>query len=372
MGLINNTSMNYIRKVNTVVLTTLAIFSSCSEEKKRDEVLRPIRFQTVEEAGGQKTRIFSGVAQPGVETKLSFKVFGTIQKFDAKVGQQVKAGKLIASIDDSDYLLQLEDARAAVKNADALEDNAESNFERITLLYEHNNVSLSDYEAAQSAYESAKASEKSAKQRRKLAELQVSYTNLYAPVDGVIADVFVEEKENVQIGQRIVVLNSGSDIEVNVAIPELYISRVEVSNKVKVIFTSISDKDYSGEVSEVAFNVGRAQTTYPVIIKITNPDDQIRPGMAVDVFFNFNYGESEDKMMISPFAVSEDVEGKFVFVVNPDQSSSEIGSIEKRSVTIGQLTNEGIEILTGLRAGDRVVTAGVSKITHGMKVKIIQ
>ncbi|MCZ6693540.1 MAG: efflux RND transporter periplasmic adaptor subunit [Bacteroidetes bacterium] len=364
--------MNYIWKANLVILTALTIFSSCSKEEKKEEVIRPVRFQTVAEAGGQMTRIFSGVAQPGFETKLSFKVSGTIQQFDAKVGQQLKAGELIAAIDASDYRLYLEDARATVKNADAVEDNAERNFERFTLLYENNNASLSDYEAAQSAYESAKASEKSAKQRRKLAELQVSYTKLYAPVNGVIADVFVEKNENVQAGQRIVVLNSDSDIEVNVAIPELYISRVKVGNKVKIIFTVISDKEYSGIVSEVSFTTGRAQTTYPVIIKITDPDDQIRPGMAVDVFFKFIYEEFEDKMIVSAFAVSEDVEGKFVFVINPDQSAPEFGSIEKRSVTIGQLTNDGIEILTGLKEGDRVVTAGVSKITDGMKVKILQ
>jgi len=363
--------MNNIWKAKIFALTALVIFS-CSEDEKKKEDVRPVRFQVVAEVGSQTTRTFSGVAQPGVETKLSFKVSGTIQKFNIKVGQQVNAGELIASIDASDYLLQLEDARAAVKNADAIEDNAESNFERVALLYENNNASLREFEAARSAYQSAKASEKSAKQRRKLAELQVSYTNLLAAVDGVIADVFVEENENIQVGQRIVVLNSVSDMEVEVAIPELYISRIKVVDKVKINFTAIIDKDYNGMVTEVAFTAGRAQTTYPVTIKITDVDDQIRPGMAVDVLFNFDGGESEDKMMIAPFAVSQDAEGEFVFVVNRDQSVPNFGTIEKRSVTVGQLTNQGIEILAGLKTGDRVVIAGVSKITDGMKVKLLQ
>ena len=344
----------------------------CAKKEEQKEVLRPVRYQEVLAEGGQRIRIFTGVAQAGIETNLSFKVSGTIQMVNVKIGQKVKAGNRIAFIDPSDYVLQYEDADAAVKNANAQERNAKSNFERVALLYENQNTSLSEFESARTQYESAKANEKSAKKRRKLAKAQLSYCKLFAPVDGVIAEVSIEENENVSVGQTVVLLNSGSDIEVRVSLPGVYISKVKVGDEVNITFSSFKDQIYQGIVTEVAFTTGRAETTYPVSIKIKNPDDRIRPGMAVDVGFTFIYEGNTNKMIVSAFSVGEDPDGRFVFTVNPTTNEVGIGLIERKEVTTGELTNEGIEITSGLKEGDLVVTAGVSKITDGMRVKLLQ
>ncbi len=89
----------------------------CAKKEEQKEVLRPVRYQEVLAEGGQRIRIFTGVAQAGIATNLSFKVSGTIQMVNVKIGQKVKAGNRIAFIDPSDYVLQYEDADAAVKKS---------------------------------------------------------------------------------------------------------------------------------------------------------------------------------------------------------------------------------------------------------------
>ena len=358
-------------KILILLLSVLVLGACTQKEEPKEQILRPVRYQEVFASGGVQQKIFSGSAKAGVETNLSFKVSGTVQSVTVKVGEQVKAGKLICAVDPSDYILQYKEADAAVKRADAEEDNAKSNYERLALLYENQNASLAEFESARTQYESARAFERSAKQRRKLAKSQRDYTKLYTPLDGIVAEVNVEENENVQSGQSIILLNSGSDIEVGVAIPDLYISRINVGDAVKVAFTAIKDKTYDGVVVEVAFATGKSATTYPVAIKINDPDEGIRPGMAVDVTFTFIYEGSENRMLVSAFSVSEDNDGRFVYVLIPGEQAG-VGIIQKKPVEVGELTNEGIEITAGLEEGDKVVSAGVSRIADGMRVKTIQ
>ena len=149
------------------------------------------------------------------------------------------------------------------------------------------------------------------------------------------------------------------------------IMRRRIGDKVKVGFSSIGDRQYDGTVTEVAFAAIGLQTTFPVSIKLSDIDDQVRPGMAADVFFTFVYQEGEDKMMVPPFAVGEDQEGRFVYVVT-ETDEQNIGVIERKPVSIGELTNDGLKITNGLDEGSLVVTAGVSKISEGMKVIILQ
>ncbi len=90
--------------------------------------------------------------------------------------------------------------------------------------------------------------------------------------------------------------------------------------------------------------------------------------MAAEVAFNFQATDNRERFLVPPFAVGEDREGRFVFVVEPQESG--LGTVRRRAVTVGELTSDGLEILSGLADGEEVVTAGVTKITDGLTVRI--
>ncbi|MFQ6114519.1 MAG: efflux RND transporter periplasmic adaptor subunit, partial [bacterium] len=140
--------------VGVISLTFLACGGG---EQKVEEIIRPVRYQQVYSTGGSRVRSFSGTARSGVESKLSFKVAGTVLEVPVKVGDKVRSGQLIARLDPKDYQLKVQQADASLARAKAEERNAKADYERIRALYENNNASKDDLDAARAGFESASA-----------------------------------------------------------------------------------------------------------------------------------------------------------------------------------------------------------------------
>ena len=353
-----------------IIVAGIILLFSCGKKEHEQEIIRPVRYMHVYSTGGSRVRSFTGVAQAGVESRLSFKVPGTVKKVNVVVGDNVSRGQSIAELDPSDYELQVQQAEAALSQARAQERNANSNFERVRTLFESNNIAKSNYDAARAANESAKAAVQAAEKQLELARLQRSYTRLIAPVSGSIASVNVEVNENVAAGQPIVTLTSGSKIEVKFSIPELLITQMKEGDKATVSFDAVPDKEFSATVTEVGVTATSAGSTYPVTVQLDQQEDAIRPGMAATVAYRFESKDERERFVVPSHAVAEDQKGRFVFIVEPVHDTTGLGIIHRKSVTIGELTADGIEIFEGLSDGELVVTAGISRISDSLKVKM--
>lgn len=341
------------------------------EEKTSAPVIRPVRTFQVYSTGGTRVRTFSGKAQAGLESRLSFRVPGKVKRRLVKVGDTVKTGQLIAELEPEDYHLQAQEADASLERAKAEQRNAEANYARVRALYENRNASRNDLDAARAGAESARAQVRSIGKRLELSRSQLSYTRLKASTAGSIASVSVEKNENVQAGQTVVVLTSGSQPEVKVAIPGILISQVRQGEKVTVILDAIPGETFSAVITEVGVATTGLSTTYPVTVRLEEEQKDILPGMAAEVAFRFESPDRQEHFLIPPVAVGEDREGRYVFVVEPGPEEG-LGRTLRRPVTVGELTEEGLEVHFGLSDGDLVVIAGVSRITDGQTVKLLE
>ncbi len=356
-----------IRIPVAVVLATFLL--ACGEKVEQPPpAIRPVRYQRVFATGAERIRAFTGVAKAGIESKISFRISGTLQKLNARVGDPVREGQLIAEIDPRDYELQVEEAEAALAQARAEAVNAEADFRRVRGLFERDNTSQADYDAARAGQDSARAQVRSIEMKLESAVLQLSYTRLASPIDGAVAEVPVEINENVQRGQPIVVLNSGLRPEVEVAIPEVLIREIQQGNSVTVTIDAFPNQRFTGNVTEVGISASEGLRTYPVTILLNRPDERILPGMAAEVSFRFGSGEEQVRWILPPHAVGEDRQGRFVYVVTREGEG--LGTVHRRPVVVGELVGEGIEVLQGLQDGERVVTVGVSRIEEGQKVRV--
>ena len=353
---------------NVFVLILIVFVAGCGE-KPAPEVLRPVRTQAVMVSSGEQQRTFSGLTSAGLEAALSFKVGGTILQKHVQEGDRVMAGDVLMSLDATDYQLQAQQNAADLQQAQAALRKDEANYKRIKTLYENQNASRNDLDTARASFESSRSSVDALTKRLELAQLQISYAELKAPHDGIIAGIHAEINEFVSSGTKVIDLNSEGDFDVTIGMPESLVSRVQQGAEVLVRFPSIDQQTFSGVVKTVSF-VANDASTYPVKIQITEPSQQIRPGMSADVTFSFRVSSEEDVVIVPANSVAQDDSGHFVFVVKPDASEG-VGVIEKRAVGLGQLTAEGFVITSGLAAGDQIVTAGISKITHAMKVKLL-
>lgn len=362
-----------IRTGFTSMIAALALLQACQPEEPApppEPVIRPVRFEEVAVIGASRERILSGIARAGAEITMSFRIPGTVQQVAVDVGDRVEAGQLIARLDPRDYQLQVEDVQASLAQGRAQARNAAADLERVRGLYENNNASRDDLDAALTAEESLQATVRSIEKKLELAELQLSYCELRSGADGAIAEVAVEVNENVNAGGVIVVINSGATPEVEVAVPESLISQVREGSRVTVRFDALPEASFSAIVTEVGVSPTRTATTFPVVARLSRADTRILPGMAVEATFLFGTDNAIERIVVPAQSVAEDADGNYVYIVE-DQGAG-LGQVRRRSVRVGELVSEGLEVLEGLAEGERVVTAGVNRIADGQSVRILR
>ena len=361
----------YARPTVLAVLTAwLLLCAACSEKpvQSEEKLIRPVRVAPVTLTGGKRLRTFSGTARAGVESKLSFRIAGSVMQFTLNLGDRVQKDQVIARLDPKDYELQVQEAEAGLAQAIAQARNASANYERIRGLYENNNVSINDLDAARTQMESANAQVVSIRKRLELANSQLTYTTLHAPLAGYIAQILVEEDENVNAGTPVAVLNAGSHPEVTFAVPEQLIAKIKVGAQAKVRFDSLGTQEFNGTVTEVGVATAQLATTYPVVVRLGETPSEIRPGMAAEVTLILGETEDHARLFVKPIAVVEDRTERFVFVATPQ--AEDIATVTRRTVETGALTEDGLEILSGLEEGELLITAGIRFLKEGMEVRI--
>ena len=333
------------------------------------ELVRPVRSQQVFLTGSNQVRTFSGTSQAGLEAKLSFKVAGTLQQLFVKVGDKVRQGQIIATLDARDYDLKVQRAEAALAQARASARNAAADYSRVRALYENRNASRNDLDQGRAAAEASRAQVATNAKELELARLQLGYTRLSAPAACHVASVPAEINENVQTGQTVIEVVCGSQLEVEVSVPEGFIARVKKSSAVTVLFDAIPGIQFPAVVTKVGVASGRTGTTFPVTVQLQQRVPGFRSGLAAEVTFRFEGLKGRARILVPPVAVGEDREGRFVFVV--EEIEGGLGIVHRKPVTVGELTAEGLEILDGLVDGERVVTAGVRRLNDGRKVRLM-
>lgn len=356
-------------KIVIFALMLLTVAGACNRRKAvKEEVFRPVRYV---EAGSTETkmqRVFSGFARVGSDVTLSFRSSGIITSKNVVKGQPVKKGTMLGRLDNVEAQLAYEKALSELDRAQSEMNTAETNFNRIKYLYEQGAKPLIEYENARNAYASAKSQYETALRNKGIQKTQLDYGFIYAPMDGIVLKVNGDVNERVNAGHEFVVLNvSDGRMKVVVNLPEVVINRTQLNLPVEINFPVVQGTVFEGKVIEISPDVSEESATYPVDVSIINPTPEIKPGMVCNVTFDFTDRTTSNSNITLPVnTVGEDANGKFVFVVLPEDQKT--ATVQKRRVEIGSLSANGFEIVSGLKAGDKVVTAGLQTLLDGQKV----
>lgn len=365
------TECGYAKNATLIALATLLLAGCAEEVEVVEQPLRPVRFVEAVESGTAKNLTFSGTSQAGLESRMSFKVSGTLKTKKIKVGDQVKKDQLLLALDPRDYEVSLQQARANLTSAKAAQRNAQASYDRTRLLYENNNASATDLDAARANADSAKANVSSATQQVISARNQLKYTELRAPANCAVATIDVRENENVNPAQQVAQLNCGKEPKVIFTVPEVYISQVQAGDLATVTFDAVPDNSYEARVTEVGV-AASSGAAFPVTAKLVKQDSNIRAGMAASIRLSLSEGEkaNEEKVIYVPSsAVAADQNGRFVWVVF-DSNEIGVGQVSRKDVAVGKLTARGMELLSGVEVGDKVIIAGTDFMSEGLRVKM--
>ncbi|MBN2232863.1 MAG: efflux RND transporter periplasmic adaptor subunit [Deltaproteobacteria bacterium] len=328
-----------------------------------------VRRVTLQAAAGART--FHGVVQADADTRLSFRVPGTITAIPVKLGDRLTAGTVAATLERHDFELREQHARAALDEALASARQAKRDFERIAALFADRCVSAAEQDRVRARAETTAAKADAARKQLELARRQLSYTILRVPTAGTVARLLAEENENVVAGQPVLLLNEGDRMEVRAAVPEDAVSTLKKSALVEVTVDAVADRTFAGTVDEIGTAPAGAGAAYPLVVVIADEDSRLRPGMSATVRLR-DTGAETAAVIVPSFAVREDRHGRFVFIAETDGAATD-GNLtavaRRRPVAVGTLTDAGIEILTGLEPGELLITAGVTLLADGQPVR---
>ncbi len=361
----------------------------------------------------------TGKIQPEVEVRLSSEVSGEIIELPIKEGQQVEKGDLLVRINPDLIQAALNQSQAGLQNVKALLDQAEAslknsklNYDRKKQLFEKGVISKSewdqtvtDYDMAQANVKSAYYNVQSAAANVKQTQDNLSRTTIYAPMSGTISKLAVELGERVvgtaqMAGTEIVRVANLNNMEVEVDVNETDIVKVSVGDSTVVEVDAYLKREFKGEVTEIANSAESAisadqVTNFKVKVRIIpesyadltegKPDyySPFRPGMTATVDIITNKKEQVIGVPISSIVIKTDTTGakksrrkevttenterfECVFVKNGEEAKLKV-------VTTGIQDDTNIEILTGLREDDEVITGPYNTVTKmlesGDKVK---
>ncbi|MEM7467491.1 MAG: efflux RND transporter periplasmic adaptor subunit [Pseudomonadota bacterium] len=361
-----------IAKTILIAVIFALILSACSEAELPPsvDIIRPVKFFDLVEVSESAARTYSGSVEADTQANISFRVSGTLLNLPVEVGDRVEKGKLLAQLDSRDLTIGVREAEAQLSNARATLRNADSNYDRIRELYENDNTSKSELDSVRAAAESAKAQLRVAQQAVSNSRLQLSYSKVYAPASCEVSDKFVKVNENIAPGQSVLKLNCGTCADVRVSVPETVIGRIGRGDRVSVQVDAFPNQQFEAAVDEVAVAMDAESSAFPVVVKLKDGCDLVRAGMAAEVNFRFNAEASSKRLIVPGIALGEDRHGRYVFVLEPAEEG--LWRAKRRAVEVDTEVQNGFNILSGLSAGERIVTAGVRRISDDMLVKLYE
>ncbi|ANS85806.1 efflux RND transporter periplasmic adaptor subunit [Vibrio scophthalmi] len=351
----------------TVILSTITVVLAmvgCGEKVEyADFGLPKVTVVTIDSASQGDSLYFPAVANAAERSHLSFRVSGEINKLYVKEGDKVEQGAMIAQLEPTDFQLDV--------------DNASARYSVINSQYRRSKPLVDKGLLAKSQFDEIAAQRQIAWAELQLAQLRLSFTQLKAPVDGIISRVSVDQFENVQVGQQIVNIHSLDDVEVLIQLPDrIYVNQPQQDNlaRIDAIVKVQSGKEYHATIKEFTTEPDPKTGTFNVTLSLPMPEDEyILDGMAVEVTsMSEQVGLDLKRGVQIPIEAIFNADGddlapsnKFVWVLNDDST------VTKQKITVGKASQKTIQVLAGLQAKQRVVVAGVAKLRDGMKVEVI-
>ena len=346
-----------------IVGLMVILISACSKEaepetQQTETLLKPVRTMTVH-VGGTSTKSFTGVVDAAQTAELGFRVNGELKVINVKEGSPVKKGDVLAQLDQTDFKISLDAAKAEYKRA-------QSEFNRAKSLIKQGAISQADYDKLNAQLSAAKANLSSAEQNLK-------YTTLKAPFSGVVAKQYISNFEKISASEKFAAIQDLSAFEIRINIPEsvmIRLKRTETQPDVFAIFDGNDKRRYPLTFKEVSIRADEKTQTYAVKFIMDAPTDiNVLPGMSTKVIAVDELSNQSADLYVPAHAVLEDSSGRYVYLAQATENNQ--ASIARRGVVVGSLNENGIQVVQGLKEGDNVVTAGMSQLSEGMAVRLM-
>lgn len=301
------------------------------------------------------------------DVRVSALVSGRITALNVAEGDRVRAGQLLARIDDRNYANQLKQAEAAGQQATASLENAKLSMTRDEDLFKRGIVARKDVEDTQTQEHIAEAAQQQAEATLEIARLQVARAQIFSPLNGIVVKRFVSVGEQVDgsAAQPVVEVANLADLEFLANVPAVYLAKLHPGESVEVVSEAVPDKKFAGRVVAISPAVDSATGVGLVRVRVPNPSGLLRLGLFLTA--EIPTAKHAHALCVPPAAIYRDESGEArVFVVNQDSATAipvKLGIQNKDFVELQQDAPEG------LKEGDMVILTGGYGLGNKAKIQ---
>jgi RND family efflux transporter MFP subunit len=290
----------------------------------------------------------SGDVEGSRTASIGFIVPGVVAHVDPKEGDFVRAGQVLATLDKTEYDINVEMAAAQ-------RERAEDEYKRAKTMFDSHGIPENDFNKAGTAVRLARAQEAMAKKK-------LQDTRLTAPMSGMLARRGIEPGEQAGPGLPVFTIVQIEPVQVRVGVPETEISRIAIGDRTNITVPALKGKSFVGRVRLVGIAADPASRTYTAKIEIPNNSRSLKPGMIAEI--RISGSESIDALTIPAEAVVRDASGVLRVYLYEAKSQR----VYARRVMIGSAYGQEVEVRQGIAAADMVVIGGQHRVREGSRV----
>ena len=357
--------------VVVIVIVAVAAWAMSGGKKEED-----INFK--EEKVALKTLQNSVTATGTIEAVTSVtvgtQVSGIVNKLYVDYNSQVKKGQVIAELDKTNLLSELNTAKANLASAQSSLNYQAANMERYKTLYKKGLVSADEYENALLTYRQAKEQVASSKENVQRAQTNLGYATITSPIDGTVISKSVEEGQTVAASfntpELFTIAKDLTNMQVVANVDEADIGGVKEGNRVTFTVDAYPDDTFEGTVKQVRLEATTTNNvvTYEVVISAPNADLKLKPGLTanVTIYTQERSGVLAVANKALRFTPTKETVGKDIKIVDC-KGKNKVWTLNDKTltahpVTIGQTDGINTEITKGLKQGDKIVTGIVVNV----------
>jgi len=396
-------------KTGLVVLIILVFFiiygcrgQGPANNKSEKEEGPPIPVEVTEVIKGSVSANYSGTAtlEAEGEALVVAKVSAVVEKIFVEEGDSVKAGQVLAKLEDEEFIHRLAQVESKLEELD-------NEFQRNKELFKNKLISAEAYDRTKYEYQTQKST-------YDLTKLNLNYTEIKASISGIVSERFIKVGNMITVNQETFRVTDFDPLLAVLHVPEKELSKLQAGFPAELMADAVPGEIFSAGILRISPVVSAETGTFKVTVGVTDNTRKLKPGMFTRV--NIVYDMHENTLLLPKDAILTEDSESTVFIVTEKvedkseneekgekteetaktektekadeeekpgtKTNSETDSepkepdkflvATKQEITIGYINSTHVEILSGVKLGDVVVTTGLSSLKDGAKVKVVE
>lgn len=298
--------------------------------------------------------------EPTWSADISAKVDGRIDSLLVEEGDLVRAGGVIATLDNSELAAQVVQAQGSLYSAQASLEQARLDLSRMEALAAQGAVSAQSLDTARIKRDMAYGQVRAAEGNLSLLQTRLNNASVVAPRDGIVVKRHLQSGYYAKAGSPIVTVADVTSLLAKATVGEGQVGEISVGSTVTVLVNALGNKPFTGKVTKLSPAAALPARTFTAEITVANPDGVLKPGMFARVELT---GQVRKNALVVPegaLALREDQ--KIVYVVTADNKA------QQRVLRLGYVGGGLAEVLDGVKEGEKIIVAGHNKIKDGAAI----